>query len=1385
MPQYLSPGVYIEEVPSGNQPIVGVSTSTAGIVGMAERGPLNIPILVTSFADYQQWFGGYLPITEFSNGSVAHCYMPHAVEGFFTNGGSLAYITRVIDPSAPYAFTQLFDRGEPDISPLTLLLRRAAANTGTQASGYSLCFLDDTGLTTSGNYFRVGTGSNSEYKQLQSASSENAMVALDFPLNRSHAAGATISDYIIESPPPAASITKLVIEGNGLPIPAGEISLQLNSTLASDVTYALGLALPYPIMVGYDSAPQFRREYRFVTNIIKINANAIEVVLDSPLTLGYSDQTPISWITLQTPALSTNTLGDDVSAGDSLIFASSELIAFQSTADLIVINDISGATTPEIRRIGQLAQLGLSVPCYADYPAGSVVEEDGIPGDYALAFPATSGDSQVVLASGSVQTTTSLTIINGSVVPAVAETLKLNTASVPATSEVVIVPAPGLLFGHAADTPVQLNLVLAAEFISGTFAAQFQDTAGITVGSTIVFSNTAPASTDSLVVVGVNTFTDEVTFKTAPGASYPAPPVPPGPYTVTVYEALSLVDKVQTAGSVIVLAGYHGLGAQLSLTIQDGSDTETFTLANSTVTATVLSLSSALANSYPVLGTIVTAAAVLTAEVAPAARSITISNDDGLVPGMQIVIDSNGVSNAPETVFIRTITPNSATTPAPYTITISPATLNSHSANSSLVEPAPMTLTSAVVGGTASNVLSVNSRMGISVGDLLQIGASPSQEYATVMYMPLSATPPIAPNAGTIILSTALQQSYLAGTAVQWVGTPPAINSGSVEATATPIDTPAGSYVNGDGAAFLLVNDGSLNSNPFQAGDIIRVTIPTGQTFFHKLSANAALATPGEVYVQAPVLERAHAAGQPIVGRNPLIKVQALDPGAWGNRLQVSIQDEPSGLVSNTLLSTIIDSTHIKLLSPAGVQVGTILELSDPAGKVYLPDLKVDAFSQSDFTITLQSPLTTTQTSAQAAAANGLNVRSREFQLTVNLLVRPNVAIPSRSTQVQDSEVFRWLSMDPRHSNYVQTIIGAIDGPLRLSDNRPEGQSNYIRVQDLTPGTGVRLGPEVLTDTLPDGRTRAAVQYLENGDDAINLVDDDTYVGTDSTDPVKRTGLYSLENIDTVSIIACPGQVRPVIQQALIDQSESMLYRMAVLDGPPPPNDTLSDVQAQRQNFDTEYAALYHPWLLIPDPFPTNLNNIAQFPIPPSGHTMGVYARVDDTRGVFKAPANELLNGITGLQRTLNKGEQDILNPFPVNINVNRDFRSTNRGIRIYGARIISSDSDWKYVPVRRLMMYIEQSLYQGLQWVVFEPNDQRLWARVRRTVSDFLKVVWRNGGLEGSKPEEAFYVLCDQTTMTQTEIDNGELIILVGVAPVMPAEFVIVRIGLWTSNAS
>jgi phage tail sheath protein FI len=409
-------------------------------------------------------------------------------------------------------------------------------------------------------------------------------------------------------------------------------------------------------------------------------------------------------------------------------------------------------------------------------------------------------------------------------------------------------------------------------------------------------------------------------------------------------------------------------------------------------------------------------------------------------------------------------------------------------------------------------------------------------------------------------------------------------------------------------------------------------------------------------------------------------------------------------------------------------------------------------------------------------------------------------SLPTSAETVLDSEVFRNLSLDPRHTRYIQTVIGDTTGPPRLSDRRPDGESWYIRVRDLAqdlpdgppaPGpyrlptlSSIRLGPEPLTDRLSDGREEPARHPLAGGDDAIATIDDNAYIGADNANPENRTGLFSLRNIEDISIVAVPGRTSTAMQNALINHCEIARYRFAVLDAHRPPRDSMADVINQRQQFDTKYAAIYHPWLLIPPPFPASAAQPDEYAIPPSGHVVGIYARTDIERGVHKAPANEVVRGVVGLQRLLNKGEHDILNPYPTNINVIRDFRPNSRGIRVYGGRVITSDPDWKYVNVRRLLIFIEASINRGLQWVVFEPNAEPLWARVRRSISNFLTLVWRNGALEGTRVEEAYFVKCDRTTMTQTDIDSGRLICIVGVAPVKPAEFVIVRIGLWTAHA-
>ena len=247
-------------------------------------------------------------------------------------------------------------------------------------------------------------------------------------------------------------------------------------------------------------------------------------------------------------------------------------------------------------------------------------------------------------------------------------------------------------------------------------------------------------------------------------------------------------------------------------------------------------------------------------------------------------------------------------------------------------------------------------------------------------------------------------------------------------------------------------------------------------------------------------------------------------------------------------------------------------------------------------------------------------------------------------------------------------------------------------------------------------------------------------------------------------------------------QCELLQDRFAILQVP----EGQSDPGSILPPFASSYVAIYYPWIRVVDPVTQ-----ATLLVPPGGHLAGIYAATDDARGVHKAPANVevagiLVNDLPGdqkpLEYTISKGDQEILNP--LGINAIRDFRASGLGCRVWGARTLSSDAQWKYINVRRLFIFVEQSVIRGTQWVVFEPNDEITWARVRRSVSNFLTGVWRSGALVGPTPDEAFFVRCDRTTMTQDDIDNGRLVCLVGMAPAKPAEFVIFRFSQITGQA-
>jgi len=412
----------------------------------------------------------------------------------------------------------------------------------------------------------------------------------------------------------------------------------------------------------------------------------------------------------------------------------------------------------------------------------------------------------------------------------------------------------------------------------------------------------------------------------------------------------------------------------------------------------------------------------------------------------------------------------------------------------------------------------------------------------------------------------------------------------------------------------------------------------------------------------------------------------------------------------------------------------------------------------------------------------------RSVKLTVSVF-------PSDANDPRGLQIWEDLALDPAHQSF-----GVFDAVTAQFDPDPNKLSNRALARTLpiaiSLGTNVaHTGFGVLgaLSTLSGGLLGSAIWQGASGLDRsfdLELDGGDNgrrpgaaeYEGTaHDTDPFK-TGLKAFEDIEDISIVAAPGSTylledgyrddAMTIIGELIVHAERMRYRIAVLDAGN--NQTLAAVRAMRAKLDSKYAALYYPWIRILDPITRK-----ELHLPPSGFVAGIYARNDINRAVYKAPANEVVNLALGFEVLLNKSQQDVLNP--EGINCFRFFEG--RGFRLWGARTISSDPEWKYVNLRRYFAYLERSIDRGTQWAVFEPNGEQLWANVRRTIEDFLLNEWMSGALLGDKPEKAYFVRCDRSTMTQNDLDNGRLVCLIGIAPLRPAEFVIFRIGQWTAD--
>ena len=488
-----------------------------------------------------------------------------------------------------------------------------------------------------------------------------------------------------------------------------------------------------------------------------------------------------------------------------------------------------------------------------------------------------------------------------------------------------------------------------------------------------------------------------------------------------------------------------------------------------------------------------------------------------------------------------------------------------------------------------------------------------------------------------------------------------------------------------------------------------------------------------------------------------VLRVTAANPGAWAEKMRVTVV--PSSKAKTQVFEA--DGADLTLKNADGFNAGDVVELFDGKTTAYATIKGV-----LDKVITLDTPCAL----AVADTKVGTNKYIRTCEITI-------------TARLGDTEeVYENLSLKPETLNYapVKTAksdlirIEVLPGkPAAAPAPAPASKDDKDKKDAPAPAPAKAAVAGITPYDLCAGVGEGMVLTLEGGSDgSVQHVTPDAYIGSDDG-PGKRTGLQAFQENGVVSVLAIPGVTTPEVQAALIGFCENRKSCFAILDVPMDLKKT-NDVSAFRDMYDSTYAAMYHPWLQM---FDAGAKRTDYFP--PSGAMAGIYARSDNSRGVHKAPANEVVRGCTGLSCNYNVGEQDILNPIGVNL-----IRALpGQGIRVWGARTISSNGLWKYVNVRRLFIYIEESIKANTHWVVSETNSETLWSRVTRTIETFLATCWRDGALAGSSPEQAFFVECGPTTMTQDDIDNGRLICQIGIAPVKPAEFVIFRITQKTAT--
>jgi hypothetical protein len=519
---------------------------------------------------------------------------------------------------------------------------------------------------------------------------------------------------------------------------------------------------------------------------------------------------------------------------------------------------------------------------------------------------------------------------------------------------------------------------------------------------------------------------------------------------------------------------------------------------------------------------------------------------------------------------------------------------------------------------------------------------------------------------------------------------------------------------------------------------------------------------------------------------NPTVLLEAQTPGVWGDELTVFVAQTSLAAATTSALPQPPTGQASYLTSIVGFSKGTLVSIYQPG--LSAPQYRfVTATDPGSNALVWDTPL-----GAPLNLSAAISFESVEFSISVRL-------------NGLEQEIFSGLSLNPKNANYVQTAINSTT-------------SNFIQATDMY--SQAKYAAQLPNPSAP--QLDEGVLSFRGGRDGIAALALSDFTG----DPGSQTkwGLRTLEDVAQVSMVCCPdiliepspaviytappppstnpclpGTTPPAtapqyapppveaapqfslsdvaaMQQAMILHCQTMQYRVALLDPPdfgyPNQQVSLGEIQTWRNQFDSSYAALYFPWVLVSDPL--LLNNQLVRRIPPSGHAAGVCANTDTTVGVWKAPANTELQWAQDLTVEITPAMQGFLNP--LGVNCIRAFRG--RGMRIYGARTLSSDTNWTFLNVRRLMCMIEQAMELALQWAVFEPNNFYLWQKVTLAATTFLNTLWKQGALVGNTAAQAFFVQCNQQTNPLATTSLGQMLAVIGVAPTQPAEFVIFRIG-------